>query len=1174
MSRRSNVRSGFTTYYRPLLEILQSRLAPATLTVNTLLDVTNSGLLSLRDAIATINGGPAAFAALPPSEQTQVNLRQPLGTNDTINFASGLTGAIDLGTVGDRTFGPSAFLVSKPMKIDGNNGAAGITIDRTVAAPTMRLFAVSAAGNLTLDSLTLSNGLAQGGTGGDGLNEPGGGAGLGGAIFNAGSLSLVNSTLSGNQAVGGAVGGRNATSGGSGGGGGLGGNGGDANPLVGGGNNSGGGGGGTQGNGGNGVGLVGGAGGAPTGGAGGMYSAGGNATGFGGGGGGAGAGNPGYLGGAGGFGGGAGGGRTTPPTPSGNGGFGGGASRFSAQPGFGGGGLSGEGGGGAGMGGAIFNLAGSVTITNSTLTGNTAQGGSGISLQGPMQPFAGGSGFGGAVFNLNGSLTVQDSTLAANSVVIGANRTSGPMPFPIAKAAGGGIYNLAFPALQGVPNSNPASTTLVNSILSGSIGGAELVNDQQVGSGGATITATAPNLVQTQSNVGGGTINGGGIIAAPQPLGPLQNNGGPTQTMSLLDGPAINGGNNALIPPGVTTDQRGLPRINNGTVDLGAVEVLLPTGGSTPAKLMSVTSSTGSGKYNAGDTINVTVNFDQPVTLTGGNLIVNLNDGATVTISPFSNSTHASGTYTVAPGQNTQSLDSVSLVVSGGTLRDANGNTIAPTIPPGHSLSSSVNLLIDTTPPTVTIETPSVPAATSGPVSYTIFYADTNFNTSTLAAADITLNKTGTANGTVSVSGGVGVSRTVTINNITGTGTLGISLAAGTASDTAGNLAPVAGPSATFNVVNVEPDVAAFAVGGSNGTVRLLNATGTLIQSVTPISGYTGLVSVALGNFNSDSVPDLAVTAANPAGVAGLTTAQAGKVFVYDGDALAKGTLTLIRTFTPFTNHDGPDGGNGVYTNGLNIAAGDVNGDGHVDLIAGTRGGSPTAGQDEIGRLVVINGVSEAIIGGIQTPFGAGYQKGVIVAAGNVDGIVGDEIAVTRGGPVASPNPAVQSIKVKVLQLQGTALTELPLNADGSTAFAPFAGLPGAAKGISRDGRVAFVDSNGDFKAELVFTALDPLTTPTNGQVRVGVYNIDPTASKGAATIASAGPDAGTYLTGTAVTDHAITHVAGTGLQQNLALLTQSASSGIVYLAPLTGATKPGGFSLNIVTGGITIDGI
>ena len=56
-------------------------------------------------------------------------------------------------------------------------------------------------------------------------------------------------------------------------------------------------------------------------------------------------------------------------------------------------------------------------------------------------------------------------------------------------------------------------------------------------------------------------------------LASLGNYGGPTQTMALLPGsPAIDAGSNALIPGGVTTDQRGDSRIVNSTVDIGAFE--------------------------------------------------------------------------------------------------------------------------------------------------------------------------------------------------------------------------------------------------------------------------------------------------------------------------------------------------------------------------------------------------------------------------------------------------------------------------------------------------------------------------------------------------------------------------------------------------------------------------
>ena len=63
---------------------------------------------------------------------------------------------------------------------------------------------------------------------------------------------------------------------------------------------------------------------------------------------------------------------------------------------------------------------------------------------------------------------------------------------------------------------------------------------------------------------------------------PLANYGGPTETMPPMVGsPAIDAGSNSLIPSGVTTDQRGLPRIANGTVDIGAVEAQTNIAGSS-----------------------------------------------------------------------------------------------------------------------------------------------------------------------------------------------------------------------------------------------------------------------------------------------------------------------------------------------------------------------------------------------------------------------------------------------------------------------------------------------------------------------------------------------------------------------------------------------------------------
>ncbi len=160
------------------LQRLEDRTTPATLTVTTPYD---SGAGSLRAEIAQATGD---------------------GDPDTIVFAANLAGVtIDLSTVGDSSLGPSALFVSTPVTIQGT----GQTINGTGGASgaTFRLFAVGTTGNLTLENLTLSEGFAQGFYGDGG----GGSAGLGGAVYNQGSLQIFDSTLSGNEAIGGDGGG-------------------------------------------------------------------------------------------------------------------------------------------------------------------------------------------------------------------------------------------------------------------------------------------------------------------------------------------------------------------------------------------------------------------------------------------------------------------------------------------------------------------------------------------------------------------------------------------------------------------------------------------------------------------------------------------------------------------------------------------------------------------------------------------------------------------------------------------------------------------------------------------------------------------------------------------------------------------------------------------------------
>ncbi|MHB8092066.1 MAG: putative Ig domain-containing protein, partial [Syntrophales bacterium] len=134
----------------------------------------------------------------------------------------------------------------------------------------------------------------------------------------------------------------------------------------------------------------------------------------------------------------------------------------------------------------------------------------------------------------------------------------------------------------------------------------------------------------------------------------------------------------------------------------------------------------------------------------------------------------------------------------------------------GNSAFSDMTLVWDTTPPVAVIGAPSTTVTKAGSVTYTVTY--TGADAVTLAAEDVTLVKTGTADGTIAVSGTENTTRTVTISGITGDGTLGLSIAAGTASDLAGNQAIAVGPSATFIVDNTPPVVNPGGNQTKNGT--------------------------------------------------------------------------------------------------------------------------------------------------------------------------------------------------------------------------------------------------------------------------------------------------------------------------------------------------------------------
>jgi hypothetical protein len=219
-------------------------------------------------------------------------------------------------------------------------------------------------------------------------------------------------------------------------------------------------------------------------------------------------------------------------------------------------------------GGAIDNdNGGEVTLTRSTLSGNTsASGGGAIKNEGTLTILActlsGNTAAvgGGAIEHVAGVLTLTSSTLANNSAQWGgAIDGDGSSTIRLYSATlsrnhagdkGGGIEETTGTLLM--ENSIVAGNTATNS-----------GPDLKVSS---INTQLGVNLISSTNGLGGSFA---GIIGAPG-LSALGSFGGPTETMvPLTASPAIDAGG----PTTQTVDQRGLPRLDGRWVDIGAVEV-------------------------------------------------------------------------------------------------------------------------------------------------------------------------------------------------------------------------------------------------------------------------------------------------------------------------------------------------------------------------------------------------------------------------------------------------------------------------------------------------------------------------------------------------------------------------------------------------------------------------
>jgi hypothetical protein len=291
----------------------------------------------------------------------------------------------------------------------------------------------------------------------------------------------------------------------------------------------------------------------------------------------------------------------------------------------------------AAFGGGIEN-SGTLTILGSTVSDNTATGGPG-------------PGHTGGGISSSGSLGVSDSTISHN----------------FALGEGGGIFNSAMLTIGNstfsdnwTQNGNGGGITTGGTNATMEIGNTVLetgTSGANIFSNGGTVTSHGYNL---SSDNGAGFLTGPGDQINTNPLlGPLQDNGGPAFTHNLLTGsPAIDTGDPNFTPP-PATDQRGYARVFNGRIDIGSLEVqptptASPTPTLTPAPTATATATATATPINISGNISYCSNpVPGPVpnvtlTLTGSASASTLSNGSGNY--QFS-SLPSGGSYTVTPAK-------------------------------------------------------------------------------------------------------------------------------------------------------------------------------------------------------------------------------------------------------------------------------------------------------------------------------------------------------------------------------------------------------------------------------------------------------------------------------------------------------------------------------------------
>jgi surface protein len=643
-----------------------------------------------------------------------------------------------------------------------------------------------------------------------------------------------------------------------------------------------------------------------------------------------------------------------------------------------------------------FSEAVTVNTSNGTPTLGLNIGGSSV-----LASYASGTGTRAVTF----TCTIQDGQNDSNGISIDKDSLS--LNSGTIRDAAGNTATLTYSAVA--DNASYLVDTMTPTISSMAITGATKAFVGNTLIAGDTVTATVNFSKAVTVNTTGGiptlalNIGGTNVLASY-----ASGTGTSAVTFTYTIQPGHNDTN------GISIDSNSLS-LNSGTIKDTAgnsvqlihsavtdnasylVDTMVPTISS-----VAITGATGvkNNTLKAASTVTATVFFSESITVntTDGTPMLTLNIGGTSVLANYASGTGTNAltfTYTILSGQNDTngiSIDSDSLSLNSGTIRDTAGNAAALT----HSfVADNAGYLVDTSPPTIssvaitgatgvqnsTLKTASI-------VTATVNFSEMVTVNTTNGIPSLGLNISGTIGQSTYASGSGTSALTFTYTILSGQNdTNGISidsdslsLNSGTIRDTAGNAATLTHTAVTDNsaylVDAIAPTISGVALSSATRVLGSDSYTLTVGDTVTATVNCSEQVMVA----TTSGIPSLSLNI-------GGTIVQA---------SYASGSGTTSLTFT-YTILSGQNDSNGISINANSLSL-------NSSTISDSAGNSVVlahAAVTDNGSYLV--DTKAPVVSSIDITRGTGFQNGILVADSTVTATVYFSEAVTVNRTSGSP---------------------------------------------------------------------------------------------------------------------------------------------------------------------------